>query len=365
MASLASIAREIIFPNRNQHAIPVMDGNLSPNDALEKCDEVAHFDEQIDDIAFDQSGAMYLSVGHTVQRASAATPENFELFASFPTNTGGLAVHPDGRILVCVAGDGVAAVSPDGNIAWLKEVDGKPVHCPTSVTTAPDGTIFVTEGSQQHQLEDWVIDLMEKNSSGRLIRCNADLSGAMTLRGNLAWPAGCLLTTDNNLIYTESWTHTLNCCDTSGGNVRKLIQNLPGYPAKVSANPDGSLWLSLFAVRTHLVELVLDDDKFRQEMMSRIEPRYWISPALRATGSYLEPLQGGGIKKLGIVKAWAPPRAYGLVLLLNQAGDIQESLHSRVGGGCHGVTSALEHGGNLYIVSKGHQRLMRQKREAT
>jgi hypothetical protein len=363
MASLLAIAREILSPNSDPHTIPVMDGNLSPNDTLERCEEIAHFDDQIDDIAFDHSGAMYLSVGHTVQRAAAATPESRELFASFDGNAGAMAVHPDGRLLVCVSGQGVASVSPDGSIAWLHEADGGALRCATAITTASDGSIFITEGSSTNLPEDWVIDLMEKNASGRLVRCDADLTGAVTIRSNLAWPHGCLLNADESaVIYTESWHHTLSQCDRNGGQVRKIVPNMPGYPARISADPDGSIWLSLFAVRTHLVELVLDDTDFRQEMMARIEPRYWISPAIRATGSYLEPLQGGGIKKLGIVKAWAPPRAYGLIMRLDAAGDILESLHSRVGGNCHGVTSAKHHGDRLYIVSKGHQRLMAQKR---
>jgi sugar lactone lactonase YvrE len=365
MAGLVSIAREILFPNRDQHTIPVMDGNLSPNDALERCEEVAKFDDQIDDIAFDHSGAMYVSVGHTVQRASAVTPESFELFTSFTNNAGGLAMHPDGRLLVCVSGEGVAAVAKDGNISWLKEADGKPIHCATAVTAAADGSIFITEGSGQHVPEDWVLDLMEKNSSGRLIRCADDLSKAMTIRSNLAWPHGCMMSADeSSVLYTESWAHTLSSCDRDGGGVKKIVANMPGYPARLSADPDGTIWLSLFAVRTHLVELVLDDKNFREEMMTKIEPRYWISPAMRATGSYLEPLQGGGVKKLGIVKAWAPPRAYGLVMRIDAQGEIQESLHSRVGGGCHGVTSVRRQGDKLYVISKGHQRLMSQFRGA-
>ncbi len=43
----------------------------------------------------------------------------------------------------------------------------------------------------------------------------------------------------------------------------------------------GGFWLSFFAVRTHLVEFVLREDDFRQEMMKTIpNPAYWISPAL-------------------------------------------------------------------------------------
>lgn len=92
--------------------------------------------------------------------------------------------------------------------------------------------------------------------------------------------------------------------------------------------------------------------------MRTIDPAYWIAPALSSTGSYLEPLQGGGIKKLGIRKPWSPPRSYGLVARINEQGDAIESFHSRVGGHCHGITSAREVKGRLIVVSKGHSRLL-------
>jgi hypothetical protein len=68
-------------------------------------------------------------------------------------------------------------------------------------------------------------------------------------------------------------------------------------------------------------------------------------------GSGLEPLQGGGIKKLGITKPWAPPRSYGLVACVDEDGEVRCSLHSRADGTRHGVLSAREHRGTLFIAT--------------
>ena len=67
-------------------------------------------------------------------------------------------------------------------------------------------------------------------------------------------------------------------------------------------------------MRTHLVEFVLREDDFRQEMMATIPPGLWIAPALATSGHCLEPMQFGWIKALGIEKPWAPPRSYGLLV---------------------------------------------------
>ena len=66
-------------------------------------------------------------------------------------------------------------------------------------------------------------------------------------------------------------------------------------------------------------------------------------------------MQSGSIKTLGIQKPWAPPRSYGLVARIDEDGDVIESLHSRVGGRCHGVTAACETAQGLVIVSKGRE----------
>ena len=98
--------------------------------------------------------------------------------------------------------------------------------------------------------------------------------------------------------------------------------------------------------------------------MRTLEPALWIRPALKTAGSHLEPLQGGGIKKLGLRKPWAPPRSYGLVLRLDGDCEALYSLHSRVDGKNHGITAAREIGGRLFVVSKGNDRLLVQDLEA-
>ena len=137
------------------------------------------------------------------------------------------------------------------------------------------------------------------------------------------------------------------------GAVERVIPNLPGYPARLGPAAGGGFWLSIFALRTHLIEFVLREDDFRDEMMRTITPDYWIAPALATSGDALEPMQSGSIKALGVQKPWAPPRSYGLIARIDDVGEVVESLHSRVGGRYHGVTAARDAAQGLVAISKG------------
>ena len=94
-------------------------------------------------------------------------------------------------------------------------------------------------------------------------------------------------------------------------------------------------------------------------MMAEIDPAYWIAPKLHSGQSFLEPMQGAHIKTMGVVKPWAPPRSYGLVIRLNPDGMPLYAVHSRVDGVNHGVVAAVELDGSLFAIAKGPGRLLR------
>ena len=100
-------------------------------------------------------------------------------------------------------------------------------------------------------------------------------------------------------------------------------------------------------------------------MVREIDPRFWVVPALSSGHSFLEPLQGAGVKQMGVLKPWAPPRSYGLVIKVSAQGRIQSSMHSQVDGQHHGITGIAECQGHLYAVSKGSERLLRVALSAT
>ncbi|HML06692.1 MAG TPA: SMP-30/gluconolactonase/LRE family protein [Xanthobacteraceae bacterium] len=359
---------QIVFPNRDPHAIPSMDGAFSPNDRLDRATPIGDPLPGADAVAEAPDGAICISAGNKVWRLSGAGYQNRAVFAEFDTDVGALSFHPDGRLLACT-GRGLAALVSSGVASYLAEAEGEPLHCLTAVAVAPDGTIFVSDGSVRHPAGAWCFDLMERNSLGRIIACGPALQSAHVLLRGLAYPAGLAVAADGQLWFTESFAHRLSRAPVSGSALaaapQMMIRNLPGYPSRLGRSADGGFWLSLFAVRTHLVEFVLREDDFREEMMRTIPPAYWVAPALASGADCLEPLQLGGLRALGIEKPWAPPRSYGLVARLNADGEVVESLHSRVGGRAHGITAVLETDQGVVIVSKGSGRVLLQQRDAS
>lgn len=365
MASLAHFLRDahqILFRNAEQHAIPSMDGALSPNDALDHCNPVGDPLPGADDVTEGADGALYVSAGRQVVRLSGSSYETRAVVAEFEQNAGGVAFHPDGRLLVCVGEQGLAAIDGAGRRQWLSQVEDQPLRCLTSVAAAADGTIFLSEGSQLNTAEAWCRDLMQKNSAGRIIACGPALDAPKVLLRNLGYPQGLALSPDGRFLWlTESWRHRIHRIPVSGrslGSPEIVIGNLPGYPARLGRAAAGGFWLSIFALRTHLIEFVLREDDFREEMLRTIAPDYWIAPALATRDDPLEPMQNGSIKALGIQKPWAPPRSYGLLARIDEDGEVVESLHSRVGGRYHGITAARDAAQGLVIVAKGAGRVL-------
>jgi len=98
---------------------------------------------------------------------------------------------------------------------------------------------------------------------------------------------------------------------------------------------------------------VLQEQEYRAAMIREVSRDYWIAPALSSNRSFLEPLQCGGIKTMGIHKPWSPSRSYGLVARLDRAMQPAASFHSRANGTRHGITSAIESLGRILATSKG------------
>ena len=179
------------------------------------------------------------------------------------------------------------------------------------------------------------------------------------MRSGLAYPSGVSLSIDEtHLVVCEAWVHRVSKFDRDGRTSRHSAKNFPGYPGRISTAEDGSYWLAVFALRTQLVDFVLGQRDYVAEMMATIEPDYWIRPALRSLNSGLEPLQGGQIRKLGVVKPWAPPRSYGLAVHLDGEGHPIASWHSRGGGARHGVTSVQQVGTSLALVIRGGRQVV-------
>ena len=203
---------------------------------------------------------------------------------------------------------------------------------------------------------DWTWDVMERGRSGRLLRIDIAAKRVEGLASGLRYAFGVAAMGDAVLV-SESWRHRLVAHGASGAKV--VLAHLPVYPSRIAPASDGGWWLTCFTARTLLVEFVLREKAYRRRMMAEIAPEHWIAPRLVSGASFFEPMQGAHLKTMGVVKPWAPPRSYGLVIRLDASGKPLYSLHSRFDGVNHGIVAAAERDGALYLIAKGPRRLLR------
>jgi hypothetical protein len=356
MSLVGDIIDRVLFPNREIHAIPVLDGAFSPNQRLDLARQLGGEIERPDDLALGPDGALYVSSGAVVIRCAGADFAERAVFANFAAPVGGLAWTADRRLIACVSKQGLVALSSAGDVVGkLESAGGEPIGCPISVTVAADGAIYVTDGSRANPPEHWLADLMQNRAaSGRLISCRPDLSEARVRADKLAWPSGVVVSHDGEEVWVgESWAHRLTAFSRAGNRQRVIVRNYAGYPGRIVRGTSGDYWMAFFGVRTQLTEFVLRERQFCEAMMKTVPPELWIGPTLGGRFNYREPTQIGRIKKLGIQKPWAPARSYGLVARLKGDGEASESLHSRVDGRIHGVTAVSVVGTQVLAVSKG------------
>jgi hypothetical protein len=181
---------------------------------------------------------------------------------------------------------------------------------------------------------------MQKGASGSIWKRDAGASSFREIANGLAFPYGLHVAADG-VVVSESWRHRLVGIGNSGDR-KVVIDHLPGYPSRLSPAADGGAWLSMFAPRNRLIEFVLQETHYRQDMIDSVPREFWIAPSLASSRSFLEPLQCGAIRSMGVHKPWSPTRSYGMAVKLDATLQPVSSVHSRANGTRHGTTSAVE-----------------------
>jgi sugar lactone lactonase YvrE len=328
--------------------IPSMDGALRPNSLLDQAPALVALPSPDNLVVC--AGEILFSSEDGLFALKQAGPSS-EKRHVFDKTIACLAAHPSGALAVGTAGAiMLRGGGRDGKV--FTQIEGRPLLCPTALAFDGPDDLIVCVGSRTLQPEDWKRDLMQLGSSGSVWRLDLDKGSAVCLADGLAFPYGVMLDSSGAVRVSESWRHRVLRIE-AGSAPETLVGDIPGYPARMSPSADGGSWLTVFAPRRQMVEFVLRERAYRERMMREVHPNYWMAPALRSGGSFLEPIQGGAVRHLGISKAWAPTRSYGLVIRLDATGSPMVSVHSRADGVRHGVTSCLEIENRLIVACKG------------
>ena len=332
---------------RGEAAVTVspLDGPLRPNRMLDEAASRSALEDA--DCLVSHDGTLLASAGSSVLVLGTDGTWTSRTTHSLPVTC-----------LASVGGDGLAVALADGEIiveggsfgGRRYRADAE-VRCITAMVSR-GSELYVANGSASNAANDWQRDLLERDASGSIWRIDLASGASTRLAGRLAWPAG-LAIEPAGLVFSEAWKHRLVRLDLARlGKPQTVFADLPAYPGRIAQAADG-YWLALFAPRSQLVELVLREPAYRKRMMAEVPQAFWVAPRLRSGRSFYESLQGGGVKHLGLLKPWAPTMSAGLCVKLDQSFQPRTSFQSRADGSTHGVTSAVEHDGKVFVAARG------------
>ncbi|TIR27818.1 MAG: strictosidine synthase [Mesorhizobium sp.] len=337
---------------RGEHSItvPVMDGALKPNNLLEQVSGIGTLKDADNlliagNLVLASSGRSLVEIGND---GSVATRATYEADITF------LAASAGGAIAVGLDGQGIAiAGGPHNGKRLPANIGNQRLNCPTAGVFVDEDMLVVCNGSGACPVGEWARDLLELGRSGSVLKIDIASQNASVIQGGLGYPSGVCIAGRDRVAVSEAWRHRLLTVGIGGEDRATPLADLPAYPGRVCPSDHGGYWLTMFAVRSQLQEFVLREKRYKREMMETVAPEYWIAPTLSSGHSFKEPLQAGGVIRLGIHKPWAPARSYGLVVRLDDQFQPIWSAHSRADGKRHGITSCVEQAGRLLITSKG------------
>jgi hypothetical protein len=332
--------------------VPSFDGALKPNQKLESAETLLTC-ESPEDLATDGRN-LFIADGQRLMCLNGSSASDVRCFER-PISA--LCALPGGGLAIALGGREVRLYpSPSAEQPSVTFADAA-FNAINALALADDNALIATDGSVTCGVDDWARDLMELNRTGRVFRLDPGNKTVTRLAQGLGYAFGACAH-GNGMLVSESWRHRLVFV-APGASPRTVLGHLPVYPSRLTKASGGGYWLTAFTARTQLVEFVLREPAYRRRMMAEIDPEYWVAPRLRSGISFKEPMQGAHIKTMGVIKPWAPPRSYGLVIRLDADGQPLYSLHSRVDGANHGVVAAIEMGDDLVLIAKGPGRVLK------
>ena len=310
---------------------PLMTGVLEPNDTLMKAELLAQ--GQIhgpEDTAMDAQGRVYAGLhdGRVVRIADGKV----ETFA----NTGGRPLGMDfdaqGNLVLADAYKGLLRIDPAGKIEVLASAaDGVPFAFTDDLDIASDGRIYFTDASSKFQQPDYLLDLLEARPHGRLLRYDPATDSTEVLLKDLYFANGVALSANEDFVLVnETYRYRISRYWLKGekaGQHDIFIDNLVGLPDNLQGDRAGTFWVALPTPRLADTDL-LHRHPWAKNLLAKL-PR----------------------------ALWPKPQNYGLVLALNENGEIIHSLHDTSGTHLRMITSAKPVGTYLYLGSLNNDRI--------
>lgn len=292
-----------------------------------------------EDVAVDSEGRIYggLQDGRIIRMsADGAVQETFAIIE------GGrpLGLHFDagGNLIVADAWKGLLSVDPSGVISVLTtEHGGRPFLFADDLDIASDGKIYFSDASDTYNQPDYMLDLIEGRPHGRLLVFDPATGQTDLLLDDLYFANGIALSMDEDFVLVnETGRYRVQRYWLTGeraGEHDIFIDNLPGFPDGISSNRNGTFWLAIPSPRNPDLDQ-MHPSPFNKKLVSKL-PK-WMQPA--------------AIRR-------------GMVVALNEQGDVIKSYHDPDGSMVYMITSAEQVGDMLYLGSLEAPQIVRLKLE--
>jgi sugar lactone lactonase YvrE len=241
----------------------------------------------------------------------------------------GLMHDPFGNIVVADAKRGLLAITPKGEVVTVADrYENRPLRFVDDLDIAKDGTIYFSDASQRYGIDDFMLDFVEGQATGRLFSFDPR-SGALQARlDGLAFANGVALGPDEEyVLVNETAARRITRYWLKGakaGQKDTFVDNLPGYPDNLSFNGRNLFWVALISPRSKAIE-----DLGQRPFMRKVNYR---------------------LQSIGLL----PPVAlepYGCVVAIDLNGQVVATLQDPGGRVIQAITSVNEKDGLLYIGS--------------
>lgn len=279
-----------------------------------------------EDVAVDDQGRIYGGlIDGRIMRVAApgAAPELFSDTRGRPL---GLAFDAGGNLIVADAYKGLLSIAPDGTISVLStEEGGKPFVFTDDVDVAPDGLIYFSDASSKWDRDHLVEEFFEHRPYGRLLVYDPGTKLTRLVLGGLFFANGVAVSKDGSyVLVNETSKYRIQRVWLKGpqaGKAEIFIDNLPGFPDGISAGDDGRYWVACFAPRASEMDGLLD--------------KPWLRKVIYRLPSFVQPA----------------PKRHGLVITLNERGEVLGTLQDPSSKSFSPITSAEVRGEWLYLGS--------------
>jgi sugar lactone lactonase YvrE len=312
--------------------ITELTGYLEPNNKLTKA-EIFGKGKILggEDVAVDSQGRIYTGsvVDGKIYRVLPDEGGKIEEFADVGLMPVGLKFDKDENLIVCHHPKGLLSINPKGETTVLTaSAEDIPFGFTDDLDIASDGKIYFSDATTKftglNGNLSWEYEIMESKPYGRLIVFDPETKQTKVLLKDLYFANGVSLSKDEDFV-TVLETYRFRVVrywlkGEKAGTRDYLNENLPGYPDGLMQNGKGEFWIAIPTLRNSLADF-FQPYPFLKNLIT-VFPKSW----------------------------WVRPHSYGLVIKMNEQGEIIDSLHDPEGKLAF-ITNAVEEKGYLYLAT--------------